>query len=235
MPEKTLIFSDTHLTAGDNPTTKIFKKLCTEIAPKYDQVFILGDLFNTWLGDDLSIPIHKDLTNDLKNLSRKSNVYILHGNRDFLIGRGLEENSGVKIVHAPYLLETNSKQYVLVHGDELCTDDIGYQRLKLVLQNPLTKFIFRKLSKKMRLKLSGQLREKSTKAQNYKSREIMDVNPKAVQELMKKYPGANLIHGHTHRLNTHREKNFTRYVLGDWHETGNAISIINSVRRLKII
>jgi len=235
MPEKTLIFSDTHLTAGDNPTTKIFKKLCTEIAPKYDQVFILGDLFNTWLGDDLSIPIHKDLTNDLKNLSRKSNVYILHGNRDFLIGRGLEENSGVKIVHAPYLLETNSKQYVLVHGDELCTDDIGYQRLKLVLQNPLTKFIFRKLSKKMRLKLSGQLREKSIKAQNYKSRETMDVNPKAVQELMKKYPGANLIHGHTHRLNTHREKNFTRYVLGDWHETGNAISIINSVRRLKII
>ena len=86
----------------------------------------------------------------------------------------------------------------------------------------------------MRLKLSGQLREKSIKSQAYKSREIMDVNPKAVQELMKKYPGANLIHGHTHRLNTHREKNFTRYVLGDWRKTGNAISIINSVRRLEI-
>jgi len=86
----------------------------------------------------------------------------------------------------------------------------------------------------MRLKLSGQLREKSIKAQTYKSREIMDVNPKAVQELMKKYPGANLIHGHTHRLNTHREKSFTRYVLGDWNESGNAISIVNSVRRLEI-
>jgi len=121
-----------------------------------------------------------------------------------------------------------------VHGDELCTDDVGYQRLKLILQNPLTKFIFQKLSKKIRLKLSGQLREKSIKAQAYKSREIMDVNPKSVHELMKKYPGANLIHGHTHRLNTHRERNFTRYVLGDWHETGNAISIVNSVRRLEI-
>jgi len=234
MPEKTLIFSDCHLTAGDNPTAKIFKKLCTEIAPKYDQVFILGDLFNVWLGDDLSIHTHKDLTNDLKNLSTKTNVYILHGNRDFLIGRGFEENTGVKIVYGPYLLETNSKQYVLVHGDELCTDDIGYQRLKFILQNPLTKSIFQKLSKKMRLNLSGQLREKSIKAQTYKSREIMDVNPKAVQELMKKFPGANLIHGHTHRLNTHREKNFTRYVLGDWVETGNAISIVNSVRRLEI-
>jgi len=234
MPEKTLIFSDSHLTAGDNPTANIFKKLCTEIAPKYDQVFILGDLFNTWLGDDLSIHTHKDLTNDLKNLSTKTNIYILHGNRDFLIGRRFEQNTGVKIVYGPYLLETNSKQYVLVHGDELCTDDIGYQRLKLILQNPLTKFIFQKLSKKMRLKLSGQLREKSIRSQTYKSREIMDVNPKTVQELMKKYPGANLIHGHTHRLNTHREKNFTRYVLGDWHETGNAISIVNSVRRLEI-
>jgi len=234
MPEKTLIFSDSHLTVGDNPTAKIFKKLCADIAPKYDQVFILGDLFNTWLGDDLSIHTHNDLTNDLKNLSTKTNVYILHGNRDFLIGREFEQNTGVKIVYGPYLLETNSKQYVLVHGDELCTDDIGYQRLKILLQNPLTKFIFQKLSKTMRLKLSGQLRKKSIKAQTYKSREIMDVNPKAVQELMKKYPGANLIHGHTHRLNTHREKNFTRYVLGDWRETGNAISIINSVRRLEI-
>ena len=106
MPEKTLIFSDSHLTAGDNPTANIFKKLCTEIAPKYDQVFILGDLFNTWLGDDLSIHTFKDLTNDLKNLSTKTNVYILHGNRDFLIGRAFEENTGVKIVYGPYLLET---------------------------------------------------------------------------------------------------------------------------------
>ena len=234
MPEKTLIFSDSHLTAGDNPTAKIFKKICTEIAPKYEQVFILGDLFNTWLGDDLSIHTHKDLTNDLKNLSTKTNVYILHGNRDFLIGGGFEQNTGVKIVYGPYLLETNSKQYVLVHGDELCTDDIGYQRLKLVLQNPIIKSIFQKLPKSARLNLSGHLRKKSTEAQRYKLKEIMDVNPKAVKELMQKYPGANLIHGHTHRLNTHREKSFTRYVLGDWHKTGNAISIINSVRRLEI-
>jgi len=234
MPEKTLIFSDTHLMAGDNPTVKIFKKLCNDIAPKYDQIFILGDLFNTWLGDDLSIQTHKNLTKDLKNLSTKTKIYMLHGNRDFLVGREFEENTGIKIVSGPYLLETNSKQYVLVHGDELCTDDIGYQRLKLILQNPLTKFIFQKLSKKMRLRLSGQLRQKSIRAQSYKSKEIMDVNPKAVNELMEKYPGANLIHGHTHRLNTHKEKKFTRYVLGDWHETGNAISITNTLKRLKI-
>jgi len=234
MPEKTLIFSDTHLIAGDNPTVKIFKKFCCEIAPKYDQVFILGDLFNTWLGDDLSIGEYKDLIEDLKNLSIKTKIYILHGNRDFLIGKDFEKYLGVKIIFGPYLLETNSKQYVLVHGDELCTDDIGYQRLKLVLQNPIIKSIFQKLPKSARLNLSGHLRKKSTEAQRYKLKEIMDVNPKAVKELMQKYPGANLIHGHTHRLNTHREKSFTRYVLGDWHKTGNAISIINSVRRLEI-
>jgi len=234
MPEKTLIFSDTHLMVGDNPTVKMFKKLCSEIAPKYDQVFVLGDLFNTWLGDDLSLDECKDLIEDLKNLSVKTNIYILHGNRDFLIGKEFEKYIGARIIYGPYLLETNSKQYVLVHGDELCTDDLGYQRLKLVLQNPIIKFLFQKLPKIARLNLSGQLRKKSTEAQRFKTKEIMDVNPKAVQELMKQYPGANLIHGHTHRLNTHREKNFTRYVLGDWHKSGNAISIINSVRRLEI-
>jgi len=234
MPEKTLIFSDTHLMVGDNPTVKMFKKLCSEIAPKYDQVFVLGDLFNTWLGDDLSLDEYKDLIEDLKNLSIKTNIYILHGNRDFLIGKEFEKSTGAKIIYGPYLLETNSKQYVLVHGDELCTDDIGYQRLKLVLQNPIIKFLFQKLPKSTRLNLSGQLRKKSTEAQRFKTKEIMDVNPKAVQKLMEQYPGANLIHGHTHRLNTHREKNFTRYVLGDWHKSGNAISIINSVRRLEI-
>jgi len=234
MPEKTLIFSDTHLIAGDNPTVKIFKKFCCEIATKYDQVFILGDLFNTWLGDDLSIGEYKDLIEDLKNLSIKTKIYILHGNRDFLIGKEFEKSTGTKIIYGPYLLETNSKQYVLVHGDELCTDDIGYQRLKFVMQNPIIKLLFQKLPKSARLNLSGQLRKKSTEAQRFKTKEIMDVNPKAVQELMKQYPGANLIHGHTHRLNTHREKNFTRYVLGDWHKTGNAISIINSLRRLEI-
>ena len=234
MPEKTLIFSDTHLMVEDNPTVKMFKKLCSEIAPKYDQVFVLGDLFNTWLGDDLSLDEYKDLVEDLKNLSIKTNIYILHGNRDFLIGKEFEKSTGAKIIYGPYLLETNSKQYVLVHGDELCTDDIGYQRLKLVLQNPIIKLLFQKLPKSTRLNLSGQLRKKSTEAQRFKTKEIMDVNPKAVQELMKQYPGANLIHGHTHRLNTHREKNFTRYVLGDWHKTGNAISIINSLRRLEI-
>ena len=234
MTEKTLIFSDTHLMVGDNPTVKMFKKLSSEIAPKYDQVFVLGDLFNTWLGDDLSLDEHKDLIEYLKNLSIKTNIYILHGNRDFLIGKEFEKSTGAKIIYGPYLLETNSKQYVLVHGDELCTDDIGYQRLKLVLQNPIIKFLFQKLPKSTRLNLSGQLRKKSTEAQRFKTKEIMDVNPKAVQKLMEQYPGANLIHGHTHRLNTHREKNFTRYVLGDWHKSGNAISIINSVRRLEI-
>jgi UDP-2,3-diacylglucosamine hydrolase len=130
------------------------------------------------------------------------------------------------LLNTPYLLETPNKNYVLIHGDELCTDDTQYQRLKKVLQHPITKFIFLHLPQKTRLKLSGQLRKKSIEAQQYKSREIMDINQKTTDELMQKYPHADLIHGHTHRQGTHQGAQYTRYVLGDWDiDQGNAIEI----------
>jgi UDP-2,3-diacylglucosamine hydrolase len=107
--------------------------------------------------------------------------------------------------------------------------------MKSILQHPITKFIFLRLPKKWRLKLSGQLRQKSVNAQRSKSKEIMDVNPQAVADLMKKYPGADLIHGHTHRLNTHVEKKFTRYALGDWSNTqGSAIKLTDKLSWFEI-
>lgn len=230
-----LIIADLHLVSGEVEKTKMFVDFCQNQAAKVDQLFILGDLFNTWLGDDLSIDYYPQVIQALKTLSQKTQIKVMSGNRDFLMGQDFEAQTGCEIIKEPYFFEQGNRQFVLIHGDALCTDDTDYQRLKKVLQHPLTKFVFLRLPKKIRLRLAGQLRQKSVKAQQYKSREIMDVNPDSVNDLMQKYPGADLIHGHTHRQNTHEGDDFRRYVLGDWSsEKGNAIKIDSELTWLEI-
>lgn len=229
-----LIIADLHLVANEVEKNRLFEKFCQK-AQDFDQIFILGDLFNTWLGDDLSAPYYSHILSIFKTLSEKTKVLVMTGNRDFLLAQEFARQTGCQLIDSPYLLEMNNHQYVLTHGDELCTDDHSYQQMKSILQHPITKMIFVRLPKKWRLKLSGKLRKKSVKAQQTKTREIMDVNPNAVKELMKKYPSADLIHGHTHQLNTHVEKKFTRYVLGDWSNTqGNGIEITDQLSRFEI-
>ena len=230
-----LIIADLHLVSGEVDKTNLFVKFCQEQASKVDQLFILGDLFNTWLGDDLSLDDYPMIISELKALSATTQIFVMTGNRDFLLGDAFSKQTGCTLINTPYLLETNTQSYVLTHGDELCTDDKGYQQLKSILQHPITRLIFLRLPKKLRLKLAGKIRKKSVEAQQYKSHEIMDVNPGAVMTLMEKYPDTNLIHGHTHRRNTHVEKKFTRYVLGDWaNDAGNAIKLDGELSWLEI-
>ena len=230
-----LLIADLHLTPGEMDKTNLFIKFCQEQAKQVDQLFILGDLFNTWLGDDLSLNDYQVVISELKTLSATTQIFVMTGNRDFLLGDEFTQQTGVTLIGSPYLLECDAGQYVLTHGDELCTDDKGYQQLKSILQHPITKFIFLRLPKKMRLRLAGKIRKKSVKAQQYKTREIMDVNPKSTNTFMKRYPDADLIHGHTHRQNTHIEKTFTRYVLGDWSpEVGNAIKLDGELSWLEV-
>ncbi len=230
----TLVIADIHL-MSDNAKNDLFIRFCQQQAQKADELFILGDLFNTWLGDDLSLEVYSGVINALKKLSQTTKIFVIKGNRDFLLGDDFEQKSGVQLIHEPYLFEKNNQQYVLVHGDSLCSDDVNYQKLKKILRNPIIQFIFLHLPKKWRLRLSRQLRQKSIEAQRYKSRKIMDVNQLSIDAFMQKYPKANLIHGHTHRQNTHINKSYTRYVLGDWSPTkGNAIRIDTELSRLEI-
>ena len=157
------------------------------------------------------------------------------GNRDFLLSKQFELKSGCQLISEPHILEFNTNKFLLIHGDSLCTDDINYQKLKRILRSPITQFIFLKLSKNIRLKLTGQLRKKSIEAQSYKSEELLDVNQVSTDLLMSSYPGFNLIHGHTHRQKTHADEKYTRYVLGDWStKNGNAIKLTNKLERLEI-
>ena len=231
----TLIISDLHLTHVEEDKVKFFNKFCNTYASKADQLFILGDLFNTWLGDDVSISNYKEVISTLKKLTEETKVFVMVGNRDFLLSHKFEVETGCKLIKEPHVLEYNTKKFLLIHGDSLCTDDINYQRLKKVLRNPIVKFVFLHLPKSTRLKLTGQLRKKSIEAQSYKSETIMNVNQLAADKLMMKYPGYDLIHGHTHRQNTHIMDGYTRYVLGDWDTCkGNAIKLGESLEWLEI-
>ena len=232
--QQILIIADLHLVTNEVQKNQLFEKFCQQ-ARQADQVFILGDLFNTWLGDDISLSYYLEIIQILKDLGQATQVFVMTGNRDFLLAQEFAHQTGCELIDSPYLLEVNEHQYVLTHGDELCTDDESYQQMKSILQHPITKAIFVRLPKNWRLRLSGQLRQKSINAQQTKTRKIMDVNQAAVNELMEKYPDADLIHGHTHRLNTHIESTFTRHVLGDWSNTqGNAIEITDKLSRLEI-
>ena len=230
-----LIISDLHLTNVEGDKVNFFNKFCEDHASKADQLFILGDLFNTWLGDDVSLTSHKAIISTLKELTKETKVFVMVGNRDFLLSKSFEAATGCTLIKEPYELEHNTKKFLLIHGDSLCTDDINYQKLKRVLRNPLVQYIFLLLPKNIRLKLTGQLRKKSVKAQSYKPSKIMDVNQQTTDLLMSEYPGYDLIHGHTHRQNTHTMKNYTRYVLGDWSQNkGNAIKLSESLEWLEI-
>ena len=178
---------------------------------------------------------YKEIINTLRDLSKDTKVFVMVGNRDFLLSKQFELKSGCQLISEPYILELNTNKFLLIHGDSLCTDDINYQKLKRILRSPITQFIFLKLSKNIRLKLTGQLRKKSIEAQKYKTVELMDVNQEATDLLMSNYSGFDLIHGHTHRKKTHIEEKYTRYVLGDWaNDKGNAIKITDKLDWLEI-
>ena len=233
--QQTLIIADLHLTQVENDKVELFGQFCTDYASQMDQLFILGDLFNTWIGDDISLNTYQSIITILNKLTKTTQVFVMAGNRYFLLSNTFEKETGCKLIKEPYLLNHDGKKYLLMHGDNLCTDDVDYQKLKKVLRNPIIQFIFLHLSKNLRLKLTGQLRKKSIEAQSYKSVKIMDVNQSDVDELMSKYPNTDLIHGHTHRQYTHRMQHYTRYVLGDWkNNQGNAIKLGESLEWLEI-
>jgi len=233
--QHTLIIADLHLTQVESDKIELFNQFCTEYASNVDQLFILGDLFNTWIGDDISLNTYQSISTILAKLTKTTQVFVMVGNRDFLLSNTFEKETGCKLIKEPHLLNHNEKKFILIHGDSLCTDDVDYQKLKKVLRNPIIQFIFLNLPKNLRLKLTGQLRKKSIEAQIYKSEKIMDVNQSTVDALMTKYPNMDLIHGHTHRQNTHKMDRYTRYVLGDWKKNhGNAIKLSENLEWLEI-
>ncbi|MCP4992371.1 MAG: UDP-2,3-diacylglucosamine diphosphatase, partial [Gammaproteobacteria bacterium] len=198
-----------------------------------DTLYILGDLFDAWIGDDTPLPAVKEIFAVLKAATDSGlSIHVMHGNRDFLLGHQFELETGCRLIDDPTLITLDGKVTLLTHGDLLCTDDIEYQQARTLLRS--TPFIDDFLSKTIpeRIDLAAEYRKKSGEVISLKSADIMDVNLQAVEQALLQHGASQLIHGHTHRPDQHQfeldGKTVTRFVLHNWSETSGGYLVANN-------
>ncbi len=225
----TLFISDLHLDpARPDITGQALEFLATETQGA-EALYILGDLFEAWVGDDDPEHEKRRVIAALKQLTDGGlPCYFMHGNRDFLVGEGFAAASGCRLLADPTIVELHGTKVMLMHGDTLCTDDHQYQAFRQMVRNPSWQqaMLARPLAE--RVALAKQMREASAASMAGKSDEIMDVNQDAVESAMRAHGVHTLLHGHTHRPAVHRfeldGREAVRIVLGDWYTQGSALS-----------
>ncbi len=223
-----LFISDLHLCAERPAITELFVKFLEQDARQCDALYILGDLFEAWLGDDDTHADNMHVITALRGLADTGvNIYLMHGNRDFLIGPGFAEMSGCRLLPDPSLIDLFGQTTLLMHGDTLCTQDVEYQAVRGKMRNPEWQKSLLALPLAQRASLARQYRMESQQQTRYKSEIIMDVEQLAVENIMREHGVTRLIHGHTHRPAVH-DFQLDRYpaqriVLGDWYEQGSAL------------
>lgn len=223
-----LFISDLHLCATRPHITIAFLDFLKSTAIHAQSLYILGDLFEYWAGDDdVDNVHHQTIINALTELVDTGvSIYLMHGNRDFLIGSAFCKAAKVTLLQDPALIDVYGRKTLLSHGDDLCTDDIAYQNFRTQVRDVNWQADFLSYPLNVRKKQIEEIRLRSEKEKSDKAAEIMDVNQHAVEMLLTKYNYPELlIHGHTHRpyehlveLNGHT---MTRWVLGDWYEQGS--------------
>jgi UDP-2,3-diacylglucosamine hydrolase len=227
----TLFISDLHLDGERPDITGQFLDFLEREARHAQALYILGDLFEAWIGDDDPDPDKRRVIDALRSLTQSGvRVYFIHGNRDFLIGRRFAADTGVKLLADGTMIELYGKQVLLMHGDTLCIDDPDYQRLRRIVRNPVVQFILRCLSLGQRQKLAARMRAGSKahiESMDRTRPQIMDVNQDAVRRTFEAERADVIVHGHTHRPAVHEVKVgdhvAIRIVLGDWYEQGSVL------------
>jgi UDP-2,3-diacylglucosamine hydrolase len=225
--DSTLFISDLHLCASRPGITAAFIEFLQNTASKVKALYILGDLFEYWAGDDdIDDTFHQQIISSFKNLSATGvKVFLMHGNRDFLIAEGFCQMAGITLLDDPTMIDLHGKKALLSHGDDLCVDDVAYQQFRIQVRDKKWQHEFLNQPLQIRKKQIEAIRARSEQEKTQKSLEIMDVNNEAVIALLRKYQPDMLIHGHTHRPNQHsidlNDRLITRWVLGDWYEQGS--------------
>jgi UDP-2,3-diacylglucosamine hydrolase len=218
---KVLFVSDLHLKAERPDITRAFLQFLNDTAIHADALYLLGDIFEAWIGDDVPMPEFEPLFKALKTLSKQGcKLYFQHGNRDFLVGEHFLEKIGATQLEEKQRVSLPIGDALLMHGDQLCTDDTDYQEFRALVRNPDWQKAFLSKPINERLNIAQQLRTTSQQHNSEKSNEIMDVNPLAVSSVLKETGIELLIHGHTHRPAIHYNQieadHGIRVVLGDW-------------------
>ena len=227
----TLFISDLHLDGTRPDITAQFLEFLQREGRRAEALYILGDLFEAWIGDDDPDPGKRRVIQGLRAVSDAGvKTFLIHGNRDFLIGTRFCRETGMKLLDDGTVIDVYGRRVLLMHGDLLCIDDHAYQRLRRIVRNPLVQFTLRRLSLRQRQRLAERMREGSKEhiaSMDVAAPEIMDVNQDEVRRTFERYGVDCIIHGHTHRPAVHEMqidgKPAVRIVLGDWYEQGSVL------------
>ena len=218
-----LFISDLHLDEARPQIVDLYTRFLKQEARNAEALYILGDLFESWIGDDDDSVLAQQVAAATRALHDSGvPVFFMHGNRDFLLGADYAARAGMTLLTDPTIVELGGERVLLMHGDTLCTDDIDYQKFRTLVRNPEWQRQF--LSKPLveRRAFAAQARGESRKQTAMKAAEIMDVNQAAVEAALREHGVRRMIHGHTHRPATHRfeleGQSAERIVLGDWYE-----------------
>lgn len=224
----TLLFiSDLHLEPARPEITDALFSLLRNDARNAEALFILGDLFDAWIGDDDDSPLASEVANQLRALAGyDTRVYFQHGNRDFLLGEEYAERCGMVLLQEQHTIEHEGESILLMHGDSLCTDDIEYQRFRAQSRDPAWQSAMLAQPLAARRVLAARARAASGAHTSTTSMAIMDVNEDAVAHAMTRHGVERLIHGHTHRPATHAYADGReRVVLAAWHDRGSVLRL----------
>lgn len=230
----TLFISDLHLHSSRPKTTECFFNFLKNEAPKAEALYILGDFFEVWAGDDKFNEHDTSVIQALASFSKKGiPTYFMHGNRDFLIGEHFAKQANCTLIPDPTVIDLYGKRVLLMHGDSLCTLDVSHQRFRRFSRNPIIRWLFLRFPRSLRAKVAGEIRAASKRSKTTSvskpkwDDKRYDVTQEAVEKALKKHKSFYLIHGHTHKPSIHNfNLNNTpakRIVLGEWGGKGNML------------
>ena len=225
--QKTYFIADLHLSENRPHLLALFRQFMQEQAPEAEKLYILGDLFDFWIGDDEQSDLISEVQQLIRHLTEQGvPCYFQHGNRDFLIGKKFANACGLTLLPTYQIIDLYGTPTLLCHGDTLCVDDVKYQHYRKKVHQKWRQWLFLHLQLKVRLNIAEKIRAKSRQDKQLKSTEIMDVNANFVQQMFAQFHVTQMIHGHTHRQKHHEiPPHFHRIVLGDWGETSSLLEV----------
>lgn len=229
----TLFIADLHLAADRPDITQAFLHFLAAETQQADALYILGDLFEVWIGDDNPEPLLAEVAAALKALSKQLPVFFIHGNRDFLLKARYAKQAGITLLPLQQVIDLYGTPTLIMHGDSLCTLDLAYQKFRRWWDQPWWQTLMLSLPLSIRQRIARKAREKSAKAKAQYLRQdaatIMDVTPEEVPKVMAQFGVQKLIHGHTHRPAVHQlqvnGQAAERYVLGDWYTQSSYLKV----------
>ena len=229
----TLFIADLHLAADRPDITGAFLRFLQQQAVKADALYILGDLFEVWIGDDNPEPLLDTVATALATLSTQVPVYFIHGNRDFILRQAYANRAGMQLLPQQQVINLYGTPTLIMHGDSLCTLDIAYQKFRKWWNQPWWQWLLLKTPLSYRQHLAAKARRKSAahkaRYKHQQQAQIMDVTPDEVPRVMAEAGVLKLIHGHTHRPAVHQltvnGKSAERYVLGDWYSQSSYLQV----------